>query len=198
MRSERAARAIPVRHKKNVPDRVAPAALGPDTNRARRIVEAVADPELPMVTVGDLGILRDVSVEDGKVVVSITPTFSGCPAVAEIRGDVYGRLVDAGFTDVEVRTVLNPPWSSDWITAEGRRKLAAAGIAPPDSRGSTIVRPAGAAVPLTLTTAPERGLACPACGSRDTERTAAFGSTACKDLYRCRGCAEPFEHIREV
>jgi ring-1,2-phenylacetyl-CoA epoxidase subunit PaaD len=111
---------------------------------------------------------------------------------------VQARLVGAGLRDVEVRTVLSPPWSSAWITAEGRRKLAAAGIAPPDSRGSTIARPAGAAVPLTLTTAPEHGLACPACGSRDTERTAAFGSTACKDLHRCRACAEPFEHIKVI
>jgi ring-1,2-phenylacetyl-CoA epoxidase subunit PaaD len=151
-----------------------------------------------MVTVGDLGMLRDVMIEGEHIVVSLTPTYSGCPAIAEIRGDVQARLGAAGLRNVEVRTVLSPPWSSAWITAEGRRKLAAAGIAPPDSRGSTIARPAGAAVPLTLTTAPERGLACPACGSRDTERTAAFGSTACKDLYRCRACAEPFEHIKEI
>jgi ring-1,2-phenylacetyl-CoA epoxidase subunit PaaD len=199
MRGGRAARAIPVPHTKNVRDRVAPAALGPArAELARRVAESVADPELPMLTIEDLGILRAVTVEGDRVVVSITPTYSGCPAMAEIRADVHARLVAAGIPDAEVRTVLSPPWSSAWITAEGRRKLAAAGIAPPDSRRSAIARPAGAAVPLTLTTAPERGLACPACGSRDTERTAAFGSTACKDLYRCRACAEPFEHIKEA
>src|ERR1700733_7543360 len=97
-------------------------------DRAREIAESVADPELPMLTIEDLGILRAVTVEGERVVVSLTPTYSGCPAIAEIRGDVYGRLVEAGFRDVEVRTVLSPGWSSDWITAEGRRKLAAAGI----------------------------------------------------------------------
>jgi ring-1,2-phenylacetyl-CoA epoxidase subunit PaaD len=163
-------------------------------DKAREIAESVADPELPMLTIGDLGILRDVSTVDGRVVVSITPTYSGCPAIAEIRGDVHARLAAAGLHDVEVRTVLSPGWSSDWITAEGRRKLAAAGIAPPGGRP----RPAGGPVPLSLGTGPERGLACPACGSHETERTAAFGSTACKDLYRCRACAEPFEHIKEI
>jgi ring-1,2-phenylacetyl-CoA epoxidase subunit PaaD len=165
-------------------------------DRAREMAESVPDPELPMLTIGDLGILRAVTTEGERVVVSITPTYSGCPAIAEIRGDVHARLVEAGFTDVEVRTVLSPAWSSEWITAEGRRKLAAAGIAPPAA--DRPARPNGGAVPLTLTLAPEREVACPACGSRETERTAAFGSTACKDLYRCRACAEPFEHIKEI
>jgi ring-1,2-phenylacetyl-CoA epoxidase subunit PaaD len=168
------------------------------TDRAElawRIAESTRDPELPMLSIGDLGILRDISFEGERVVVSVTPTFSGCPAVAEIRADVHRRLVDAGFTDVAVRTVLSPGWSTDWITAEGRRKLAAAGIAPPS--GSAPRRGDGP-VPLTLTVGPGPGIACPACGSGDTERTAAFGSTACKDLYRCRACAEPFEHMKEV
>jgi ring-1,2-phenylacetyl-CoA epoxidase subunit PaaD len=196
MRGGRAARAIPVPHTKNVRDRVAPAALGPArAELARRVAESVADPELPMLTIEDLGILRAVTVEGDRVVVSITPTYSGCPAMAEIRADVQARLVAAGVPDVEVRTALSPPWSSAWITAEGRRKLAAAGIAPPS--GSAPPR-AGGPVPLTLTIAPGHGIACPACGSRDTERTAAFGSTACKDLHRCRACAEPFEHIKEA
>lgn len=195
MRYERTARATPVRHKKNVPDRAAPADLGPDrAELARRIAETVPDPELPMVTVADLGILRGVTVERGHVTVSLTPTYSGCPALAEIRSDVAGRLAAAGFGDVEVRTVLSPPWSTDWITAAGRRKLAAAGIAPPQRRP---LSPAGP-IPLTLTASPAAPVPCPACGSAQTERTAAFGSTACKDLYRCRACAEPFEHIKEI
>jgi ring-1,2-phenylacetyl-CoA epoxidase subunit PaaD len=163
-------------------------------DKAREIAESVADPELPMLTIGDLGILRDVSTVDGRVVVSITPTYSGCPAIAEIRRDVHARLVAAGLRDVEVRTVLSPGWSSDWITADGRRKLAAAGIAPPGGRPQF----AGGPVPLTLTARPGGAVTCPGCGSDDTERTAAFGSTACKDLYRCRACAEPFEHIKEI
>jgi ring-1,2-phenylacetyl-CoA epoxidase subunit PaaD len=159
---------------------------------ARRIAESVPDPELPMLTIADLGILRDVSVDGGRVTVSLTPTYSGCPAMHEMRSDVRARLSAAGF-EVEIRTALSPPWSSDWISPDGRRKLAEAGIAPPRSRRDT---PAGL-VPLTLV---GRGpvASCPVCGSADTERTAAFSSTACKDLYRCRACAEPFEHVKEI
>jgi ring-1,2-phenylacetyl-CoA epoxidase subunit PaaD len=199
MRYERPARGGLARHEKNVPGKATSTDLGPERSAlARRVAGSVPDPELPMLTVADLGILRDVSVEPDRVIVSITPTFSGCPAMAEMRADISARLAAAGLRDAEVRVVLSPPWSSAWITPEGRRKLAAAGIAPPDSHRSTGLRSADGRVPLTLTTAPGRGLACPACSSRDTERTAAFGSTACKDLYRCRACAEPFEHIKEI
>ena len=162
---------------------------------AWRVAADTPDPELPMVTVADLGILRDVTMDGPRVTAWLTPTYSGCPALREIRADVAGRLAAAGFADVEVRTVLSPPWSSDWITAEGRRKLLAAGIAPPS--GSAAQRAAGP-VPLTLTAAPGRAISCPQCGSGDTERTAAFSATACKDLYRCRSCAEPFEHVKEI
>jgi ring-1,2-phenylacetyl-CoA epoxidase subunit PaaD len=162
---------------------------------AWRVAADTPDPELPMVTVADLGILRDVTMDGPRVTAWLTPTYSGCPALREIRADVAGRLAAAGFADVEVRTVLSPPWSSDWITAEGRRKLLAAGIAPPS--GSAPRRAAGP-VPLTLTAAPGRAISCPQCGSGDTERTAAFSATACKDLYRCRSCAEPFEHVKEI
>lgn len=148
-----------------------------------------------MLTVADLGILREVTVERRHVTISLTPTYSGCPALPEIRSDVAERLAAAGFDDVEIRTVLSPPWSTDWITPAGRRKLAAAGIAPP--AGGASGRGVAGPIPLTLTAAPAR-VPCPACGSGETERTAAFGSTACKDLYRCRACAEPFEHMKEV
>jgi ring-1,2-phenylacetyl-CoA epoxidase subunit PaaD len=161
--------------------------------QAQQVAESVPDPELPMLTVADLGILRDVAVTGTHVVVSITPTYSGCPAVAEIRAELASRLAEAGFADVEVRTVLSPPWTSDFISPEGRRKLAAAGIAPPRSH----IERAPGPIPLTLFA---RGpvVACPACGSADTVRTAAFSGTACKDLYRCRACAEPFEHVKEI
>jgi ring-1,2-phenylacetyl-CoA epoxidase subunit PaaD len=181
----------------------------------RRIAASVPDPELPMLTLGDLGILRDVSGSDQRVIVSLTPTYSGCPALAEMRRDVAARLAAAGFADVEVRTVLSPPWSTDSISADGRRKLAAAGISPPRSRsagpaadgaaggdprpqGSESPRTrAGGPVPLTLFTAGPP-VACPQCGSADTVLTAAFSGTACKDLRRCRACGEPFEHVKEV
>jgi ring-1,2-phenylacetyl-CoA epoxidase subunit PaaD len=172
---------------------------------ARRIAASVADPELPMLTLADLGILRDVSVSGQRVTVSLTPTYSGCPALAEMRRDVAARLAAAGFTDVEVRTVLSPPWSTDSISADGRRKLAEAGLAPPRSRsvgpggrgpGSPRARTDGP-VPLTLLVAGPP-VACPRCGSADTLVTAAFSGTACKDLRRCRSCGEPFEHVKEV
>ena len=160
--------------------------------RARQVAQSVPDPELPMLTLADLGILRDVAVTGTRVVVSLTPTYSGCPAIAEIRAEVSSRLGAAGFADVEVRTVLSPPWTSDFVSPEGRRKLAEAGIAPPRSRP----KPDGP-VPLTLFARGPR-VDCPVCGSADTVRTAAFSGTACKDLYRCRACAEPFEHVKEI
>jgi len=160
--------------------------------RARQVAQSVPDPELPMLTLADLGILRDVAVTGTRVVVSLTPTYSGCPAMAEIRAEVASRLGAAGFAEVEVRTVLSPPWTSDFISPEGRRKLAETGIAPPRSRPIT-----NGPVPLTLFARGPR-VDCPVCGSADTVRTAAFSGTACKDLYRCRACAEPFEHVKEV
>ena len=171
-----------------------------DLDAAREIAAAVPDPELPMVTVADLGILRDVAAEDGRLVVTITPTYSGCPALREIAHDLRHRLSRAGFAEVTVRTALAPAWSSDWITAEGRRKLRAAGIAPPQAvppQTEPAQRAAQGPVPLTLT-ARREPVACPRCGSRDTTQTAAFGATACKALFRCEACREPFEYVKEI
>ncbi|MFF4349676.1 1,2-phenylacetyl-CoA epoxidase subunit PaaD [Streptomyces sp. NPDC001530] len=165
-----------------------------DARRARHIAEQVPDPELPMLTLADLGVLREVSVApDGTVVASLTPTYSGCPAMAEMRADVAARLRDAGYARVEIRTVLDPPWTSDWITAEGRRKLAEHGIAPPGAA------PRRAAGPVPLVLAPTRRVvACPRCGSADTEETSRFAATSCKALWRCRACLEPFEYVKEI
>lgn len=160
---------------------------------AREVAAAVPDPELPMVTVADLGILRDVSAEGDRVVVTITPTYSGCPALREIAGDLRHRLAQAGFAEVTVRTALAPPWSSDWITAEGRRKLREAGIAPPHPAPRN-----PGPVPLTLTATRPAPVPCPRCGSAATTQTAAFGATACKALYRCERCAEPFEYVKDI
>ncbi|MGN9817736.1 1,2-phenylacetyl-CoA epoxidase subunit PaaD [Streptomyces sp. SD11] len=162
--------------------------------RARRIAEQVPDPELPMLTLADLGVLRGVEVgADGTVVARLTPTYSGCPAMAEMRADVAARLRGAGYTRVEIRTVLDPPWTSDWITAEGRRKLTEHGIAPP---GAAPRRAAGP-VPLVLTPT-RRTVPCPRCGATDTEETSRFSATSCKALHRCRACREPFEYVKEI
>jgi len=144
-------------------------------------VAAVVDPELPLVTIAELGILRDVREDpSGRVTVSITPTYSGCPALDVIRADITAALGRAGYADVEVRTQLSPAWSTDQITEEGRAKLAANGIAPPG--------------PVLLQIRPR----CPVCGSPDTEELSRFGSTACKALWRCRTCAEPFDRVKPL
>lgn len=152
---------------------------------------ATPDPELPMLTVADLGILRAVDATPEGVVVTITPTYSGCPAMREISADIRSRLQRAGYRDVEIRLQLAPAWSSDWITGEGQRKLAAAGIAPP----SAAPRRRGP-VPLMLGHPPSPS--CPRCGSSRTRRTAEFGATACKSLHRCEECGEPFEAVKPL
>jgi ring-1,2-phenylacetyl-CoA epoxidase subunit PaaD len=160
---------------------------------ADAVVSAVTDPELPMLTLADLGILRSVVVASGRVVVTITPTYTACPAIETMRQDITDALSQAGYRGAEVRTVLQPAWSTDWITDEGRRKLAEAGIAPP---GVTRGRPAG---PIPLTLVPfESVVACPNCGSPATELVSEFGATACRSLRRCTACREPFEHVKEI
>jgi ring-1,2-phenylacetyl-CoA epoxidase subunit PaaD len=164
------------------------------TTDPRRVAESVVDPELPLLTLADLGVLRDVRTEgDGTVVVEITPTYSGCPAMGVMRADLVHALHRAGYPRVDVRTVLAPAWSTDWITAEGRRKLTEAGIAPP---AEAPPRPDGP-VPLDLGP-PRRAASCPLCGSPDTEELSEFGATACTALRRCRRCREPFEHVKEI
>jgi ring-1,2-phenylacetyl-CoA epoxidase subunit PaaD len=164
------------------------------TTDPRAVAAAVTDPELPTVTLADLGVLRDVRTQaDGTVVVDITPTYTGCPAMGVMRADLVHALHRAGFDRVEVRTVLSPPWTTDWITDVGRRKLAAGGIAPPGKA------PARSDGPVPLSLGPTvRTAACPLCGSTDTEELSEFGSTACKALRRCRSCREPFEHLKEI
>jgi ring-1,2-phenylacetyl-CoA epoxidase subunit PaaD len=152
----------------------------------RLAVAAVPDPELPMVTIEDLGILRDVSVDDGVVRVTITPTYAGCPAMDAIRADIEAAVAAvAPSHPVVVDTVLAPAWSTDDITAEGLRRLAAAGISPP--LGST--RNGPTALRLTVR--------CPRCGSPDTRELSRFGSTACKSLWVCNACTEPFDRFKE-
>lgn len=151
------------------------------------------DPELPVLTLADLGVLRGVEERHGRVVVTITPTYSGCPALDEMRADLRDRLTEAGFDDVEVRTVLAPAWTTDWITDDGRRKLEEHGIAPPQRIGPRAAGP----VPLNLTPPPAT-LRCPRCASTDTTELSRFSATACKALRRCESCREPFEHVKEI
>jgi ring-1,2-phenylacetyl-CoA epoxidase subunit PaaD len=148
-------------------------------------VASVADPEIPVLTIRDLGILRDVRVEDGTVHVTITPTYSGCPAMDAIRSDIADVCARAGRPDVVVHTVLAPAWTTDWLTEEGKRKLREYGIAPPGPRrGGPVV------VQLSVR--------CPQCGSPDTREVSRFGSTACKALHVCNRCREPFDHFKAI
>lgn len=157
-----------------------------DVVAIRRLLAQVADPELPVVTIEDLGILREVTVEGDRVVVTVTPTYSGCPAMREIEQDIRDVLARHGHPHVAVRTVLTPAWTTDWISPRGRRALRAAGIAPP--------LPAGGGPVLVQLRPP--GPACPQCGSGDTEELSRFSSTACTSLWRCRSCREPFGHVK--
>jgi ring-1,2-phenylacetyl-CoA epoxidase subunit PaaD len=151
----------------------------------RAIVAGVPDPEIPVLTIADLGVLRDVRVcDDGRVEVDITPTYSGCPAMDAIRDDVVRRLADAGHPEAHVHLVLAPAWTTDWISDEGRRKLLDYGIAPPTGRAPT--------GPVTLALSAR----CPRCGSPDTRELSRFGSTACKALWSCNACLEPFDSFK--
>jgi ring-1,2-phenylacetyl-CoA epoxidase subunit PaaD len=151
-------------------------------------VAGVVDPELRVLTLVDLGIVRDVSTAEGRVTVTITPTYAGCPAMELIRTDLARSLAAAGYPGAQVRTQLAPAWSTDWITPSGRAKLAAAGIAPP-----------GPAQPVVLGLPVVRGtFACPRCGAPQTEEISRFGSTPCKALWRCRACGEPFDAVKPL
>lgn len=152
---------------------------------AHRIAATVLDPEIPVVTIEDLGILRDVTEDDQRRVhVTITPTYSGCPAMEAIRSDIVETLTLAGYQHVDVEFVLSPAWTTDDISAEGRRKLAEYGVAPPPERAG--------AVPLALS------VRCPQCSSLETRETSRFGSTACKSMWVCQACREPFDHFKAL
>jgi len=146
-----------------------------DLEEARDLVSQVVDPEIPVLTVSDLGILRGVSIEAARIVVTITPTYSGCPAMGQIEDDVRSTLSAAGFDDVDVVTRHHPAWTSDWITAEGREKLTRFGIAPPVPSGDVL---------------------CPRCAASAPRVVARFGSTACKALMVCSSCDEPFDYFK--
>jgi ring-1,2-phenylacetyl-CoA epoxidase subunit PaaD len=166
------------------------------TATAYDVAARVTDPEMPMLTLADLGVLRAVDVvdRDGRstVVVAITPTYSGCPAMASMRDDLVRGLNDAGFEDVQVRVVLEPAWSSDWISERGRAALQEHGVSAP---GPVPTR--GATIPLSLGPT-RRRVSCPRCGAAGAVVVSEFGATACTALYRCAACLEPFTHVKEI
>jgi ring-1,2-phenylacetyl-CoA epoxidase subunit PaaD len=146
----------------------------------------VLDPEIPVLSIVDLGIVRRVRQEsDGRLHVALTPTYSGCPATEVIRGLVRAALDSGGYEDAVLEEVLSPPWTSDWLTAAGRDKLRSFGIAPPEQSVTH---------PRQLLRAP--AVSCPRCASRDTQRLSEFGSTPCKAHYRCSACGEPFDYFK--
>ena len=169
----------------------APASPQLTVEQLRDIAGSVPDPEIPVLTLHDLGILRAIQITaDGTVEVTLTPTYTGCPATAVIAADVETALRAAGVDRVQVRTVLSPAWTTDWMSAQGRTKLREYGIAPPAScrPPSSGLRPIG----LTLSAR------CPRCGSTDTREISRFGSTPCKSLWSCRACAEPFDSFKSI
>jgi ring-1,2-phenylacetyl-CoA epoxidase subunit PaaD len=159
-----------------------------DLDVVREIVSAVVDPEIPVLTIADLGILRDIQADGDTVTVTITPTYSGCPAMDAIADDVRAVLREAGIRDVTVHRTLSPAWTTDWMSNAGRRKLVEYGIAPPS--GGAPHRSSSSPVPLTMS------VRCPQCGSPHTHELSRFGSTACKSLWVCDECREPFDHFK--
>ena len=153
----------------------------PETDRLFELLSSVVDPEIPVLTLQDLGVLRDISITDGEVKVSITPTYSGCPAMETMRADIESTLAAAGYEQVVVQQNLSPAWSTDWMTENGREKLRAYGIAPPIS--TTCSQPGGQ-------------IQCPQCNSAEVKLISEFGSTACKSLYQCQDCREPFDYFK--
>jgi ring-1,2-phenylacetyl-CoA epoxidase subunit PaaD len=163
----------------------------PTRDEVLAILDGVMDPEVPVLSVRELGIIRDVSVDDsGAVVVTVTPTYSGCPAIRVIEQDITSALHSAGIADVRVETTYTPAWTTDWIPAEARAKLKAYGIAPPGRADS-----GGGLVQLMRVRAAAQ---CPYCDSYETEIRSEFGSTACKSVCWCRACRQPFEEFKAI
>jgi ring-1,2-phenylacetyl-CoA epoxidase subunit PaaD len=157
-----------------------------DKERVLALLQNVKDPEIPAISVLELGVVRDVDVAvNGAVLVTITPTYTGCPAMDVMAADIKKELYDAGVATVDVKLTLSPAWTTDWITEEGKRKLKEYGIAPPEKTAD--IRALKGGTPL---------VECPQCHSTDTVMLSAFGSTACKALWKCNACLEPFDQFK--
>ena len=152
-----------------------------DTARLFELLSSVVDPEIPVLTLQDLGVLRDIGNDNGKIIVTITPTYAGCPAMDTMRADIEATLAEAGYEQVTVQQSLSPAWTTDWMSENGREKLRAYGIAPPAN--TTCGQTTGT-------------IECPQCKSSDVKLISEFGSTACKALYQCQDCREPFDYFK--
>lgn len=166
----------------------------PDTDQVWRWLSEVPDPEIPVISLTDLGIIRDVQWQDDTLVVTVTPTYSGCPATSIINLDIETALRAHGIEKLRLQRQLSPPWTTDWLTAEGREKLRAYGIAPPVDGTAADGVLAGRIA--RLSGASNLVVACPRCGSTHTEKISQFGSTPCKASYRCKDCLEPFDYFK--
>lgn len=151
----------------------------PQTQEILTILGQVCDPEIPVLSIIDLGIIRQVKINDNQIEIIITPTYSGCPAMDAISIDIKLKLIEHGYSQVKITSILSPAWTTDWITETGKRKLKAYGIAPPQYSGS-----------------PAKNVECPQCHSQHTKLLSQFGSTACKALYQCNDCKEPFDYFK--
>lgn len=169
-------------------------AVLPDIQMVRHWLAQVPDPEIPVISLTDLGIIRDVEWQDDTLVVTVTPTYSGCPATSVINLDIEAALRAKGIEKLRLERRLSPPWTTDWISAEGREKLRAYGIAPPVDGTAADGRLAGRVARLAGTS--NLVIACPRCGSTKTEKISQFGSTPCKASYRCTDCLEPFDYFK--
>ncbi len=167
-----------------------------DSDDVLRMLAEVKDPELPTLDVVELGIVRNVEVDGDSVRVDITPTYSGCPAMQTIESDIVSVLESHGFRDVTTRTVYSPAWSSDWITEAAREKLRESGIAPPHLRGPGSLEGQSLHELVSLTRAPIQ-IECPFCASSNTVERSVFGSTACKAIYVCNNCKQPFDYFKQ-
>lgn len=156
------------------------------TNELFEILSLIPDPEIPVINIKELGVLRNVEVKDDEVIVDITPTYSGCPAMKMIEDDIVAKLNEAGVHKVKVNMIYSPAWTTDWLTEEAKEKLRKYGIAPPEKTS----------IDKSSITGKPKNLKCPRCGSFHVEMVSQFGSTACKALYKCSDCLEPFDYFK--
>ena len=150
------------------------------------LLSQIPDPEIPVINIRELGVLRSVKNENGKVIVEMTPTYSGCPALDAIEDEIISKLHEHGIENAQVKKTLSPAWTTDWLTDEAKEKLRRFGIAPPEKSSAD----------FNVLLGKKKSIACPHCGSENTEMISMFGSTACKALYRCNNCTEPFDYFK--
>jgi ring-1,2-phenylacetyl-CoA epoxidase subunit PaaD len=158
----------------------------PSVEHIKALLEEVTDPEIPVLTIMDMGVVRAVRLSGTDVAIDLTPTYSGCPAMQTIEAEIRACLTKNGYGNIEVKEVLHPAWTTDWLTEKGKQKLEEYGISPPEGKSQD----------KSLLTSEPKQVKCPRCKSRDTEMISQFGSTACKSLYKCHACLETFDYFK--